>query len=108
VRVTHPFHPLSGRQLVCVGERYNRYGKRLLLRIDDEATCTVPPQWTDAAAPDPDVALGEGRSLLRLADLLELAALVARLRQSAPKGSASRKQNYAAIVKTTMPRRPGK
>lgn len=106
--MTHPFHPLSGRQLVCVGERYNRYGKRLLLRIDSEATCTVPPQWTDAAAPDPDVVLGEGRPLLRIADLLELADLVARLRQGAPNGSARRKQNYVANVKATIPRRPKK
>src|SRR5207247_1672346 len=30
VRVIHPFHPLTGQQLVCVGERCNRYGKRLL------------------------------------------------------------------------------
>ena len=35
VRITHPFHPFADRQLVCVGERYNRYGKRLLLRVDD-------------------------------------------------------------------------
>jgi hypothetical protein len=32
VRVTHPFHPFADRQLVCVGERHNRSGKRLLLR----------------------------------------------------------------------------
>jgi hypothetical protein len=24
VRITHPFHPFAGRQLACVGERYNR------------------------------------------------------------------------------------
>ncbi|MBU1638624.1 Y4bD/Y4pK family protein, partial [bacterium] len=30
VCVTHPFHPLSGQRFVCVGERYNRYGTRLL------------------------------------------------------------------------------
>ena len=33
MRIIHPFHPFADRQLVCVGERYNRYGKRLLLRI---------------------------------------------------------------------------
>jgi hypothetical protein len=27
---------LAGRQLLCVGERYNRSGKRLLLRVDDK------------------------------------------------------------------------
>lgn len=29
VRITHPFHPLSGKRLPCVGERHNRYGRRL-------------------------------------------------------------------------------
>jgi len=79
VRVTHPFHPLSGQQLVCVGERYNRYGTRLLLRVDDESVCSVPPQWTDAVAPDPEVVLGERRAVARVVDLLELTQLVARL-----------------------------
>src|SRR5687767_8691242 len=27
VRITHPFHPLSGKEVACVGERYNRYGR---------------------------------------------------------------------------------
>ena len=79
MRVTHPFHPLSGRQFVCVGERYNRYGTRLLLRVDDESVCSVPRQWTDLVAPDPEVVIGEERALFRVADLVELARLVARL-----------------------------
>jgi hypothetical protein len=79
VRVTHPFHPLSGQQLVCVGERYNRYGTRLLLRVDDESVCSVPPQWTDSVAPDPEVVMGEERAVARVADLVELTRLVARL-----------------------------
>jgi Family of unknown function (DUF5372) len=70
---------LAGRQLPCVGERYNRSGKRLLLRVDDKTVCSVPPQWTDTIAPDPEVAIGQGRSLFRVSDLLELASLVARL-----------------------------
>lgn len=79
VRVTHPFHPFAGWQLVCVGERHNRSGKRLLLRIDDSTICSVPPQWTDAAAPDPEVVIGQGRSLLRVVDLVGLARLVEQL-----------------------------
>jgi hypothetical protein len=77
--VTHPFHPLSGRRLVCIGERYNRYGTRLLLRVGKERVCSVPRHWTDVVAPDPDIVIGEGRALVRVADLLELADLVARL-----------------------------
>jgi hypothetical protein len=81
VRVTHRFHPLYGQELACVGERYNRYGRRLLLKIDEVAVCSVPPQWTDLAAPDPEIVLGEGRALFRVADLLELARLVEEIRQ---------------------------
>lgn len=105
--MTHPFHPLSGKELVCVGERYNRYGTRLLLRVDDESVCSVPPQWTDRMAPDPEVVLGKGRGLLRMADLLELAELVARLGQSLKK-PAERKANCAAVVKETTPQRRSK
>jgi Family of unknown function (DUF5372) len=79
VRVTHPFHPFADRELACVGERHNRSGKRLLLRIDDSTICSVPPQWTDAAAPDPEVVMGCGRALLRVVDLVGLARLVEQL-----------------------------
>jgi len=79
VRVTHPFHPLSGRQFACVGERFNRYGKRLLLRVDDVTVRSVPPQWTDLVAPDPEIVMGRHRALFRVADLVELAQLVEEL-----------------------------
>lgn len=80
VRVTHPFHPLSGQQLVCRGERYNRYGMTLLLEIEDGSVCSVPPQWTDLVAPDPAMLMGERRALFGVVDLLELTLLVERLR----------------------------
>ena len=76
VRITHPFHPLSGREVVCVGERFNRHGRRLLLRVDDVTVCSVPPQWTDRVAPDPEIVIGGYRALFRVADLLELERLI--------------------------------
>lgn len=82
MRVTHPFHPLSGRQFACIGERYNRYGRRLLLRVDDETVCSLPPRWTDIVAPDPEIVLGGARALMRVTDLLELADLVTRLKEA--------------------------
>jgi hypothetical protein len=51
---------------------------RLLLQIGDEFICSVPPQWTDVVAPDPEIVMGEDRSLFRVADLLELTGLVDR------------------------------
>lgn len=81
VRITHPFHPLSGREMACVGERYNRYGRRLLLRVDEVAVCSVPLPWTDLATSDPEIVLGQQRALFRVADLLELARLVDQMRE---------------------------
>ena len=79
MRVTHPFHPLFGRQLPCVGKRYNRYGERLLLQDDGATVWSVPPQWTDLVGPDLEVVIAGGRALLRAVDLMELAGLVKRL-----------------------------
>jgi len=67
--------------MVCVGERYNRYGKRLLLQVDDQTVCSVPLRWTDLVVPEPDIVMGEGRAVLRISDVMELARLVARLRR---------------------------
>lgn len=106
MRVTHPFHPLSGRQLVCLGERYNRYGTRLLLRVGEDQVCSVPRHWTDVVASDPEIVIGEGRALLRVVDLLELADLVARLRRESLEGGGSQcKANSAALVSVNTPRK---
>jgi Family of unknown function (DUF5372) len=79
VGVTHPFHPLFQRQLRCVGKRYNRYGERLLLQADGGRVWSVPVRWTDLVSLDPEVVMGEGRLLLRMADWVQLADLVKAL-----------------------------
>ena len=79
MRVRHPFHPLSGQQLTCVGERYTRSGRRLLLQVDEATVCAGPPQWTDLMVPDPELVLGAQQALFRIGDLLELARLVEQL-----------------------------
>ena len=103
MRVIHPFHPLSGRQLVCIGERYNRYGTRLLLRVDGERVCPVPRSWTDAVAPDPTNVISGGRALFLFADLKDLADLVSRLVDQSRRAQADRKANYAAHVIINLP-----
>jgi hypothetical protein len=47
----------------------------LLLRFDDGRICSVPPQWTDAAGPNLEGVVGDGRALCSLADLLALSSL---------------------------------
>ncbi len=91
VGVTHPFHPLFSRRLPCVGRRYNRHGERILLQTEDTAVWSVPPQWTDLVSSDPEVVMGNGRAIVRFADLVELADLVARISSQ----SATRSFNEA-------------
>jgi hypothetical protein len=85
-----------------VGKRYNMHGMRLLLRVDDESICSVPPQWTDAVEPDPEIVLGKYRSLARVSDFVGLAELTSQLVLEKAK-ARGRKLNDAAYVRSKMP-----
>jgi hypothetical protein len=80
-----------------VGEHFSRYGERLLLQVDELTVCSIPRQWTDVVAPDPEIALGDGRALLRLTDFIELARLVARLDSM----SRDQRQSDSGVSETT-------
>ncbi|WP_404379502.1 DUF5372 family protein [Caenispirillum salinarum] len=62
-----------------MGRRFNRLGERLLLQAEDGSVWSVPPQWTDLSSPDPEVVVGDGRTPLRVTDLIALADVVERL-----------------------------
>jgi len=107
VTVTHPFHPRSGQGGVCIAKRGNRSGKRWMLRFADGQICSVPPQWTDATIPDPEVGAVGGRTLCSLTDLLELGDLVAHLMsQRRVAGVNDCKDKYAAVVRQKTPQSP--
>ncbi|MBX5002380.1 hypothetical protein HJB56_33135 [Rhizobium lentis] len=102
--VTHQFHPLFGRQLPCVGKRSNLQGERLLLQTDDGAIWPLPPQWTDLVSIDPEVVASNGRALLLVSNLMELASMVEHLcGRLAARSRAQCKDNYAADVNEIMP-----
>jgi len=75
-RVTHPFHPLTGRafELVAVRQTWGEY--RVFYYDEAGALAALPTTWTDVAEPDPFVAIAAGRAYCRVADLLRLAMLV--------------------------------
>lgn len=83
VRVTHPFHPLRGREFELV-DRRTTWGEDRVYYKDGEALRRLPASWTSAAAADPFVTLSAGRSLFRVEDLLSLSTLIARERQARP------------------------
>jgi hypothetical protein len=49
-------------------------------RDADGQLTSLPTEWTSLAQPDPFVTASDGRSALRVADLIDLLSLVARLR----------------------------
>ena len=80
VRITHPFHPQCGQALDVVERRHNWGEDRVFYRDRHGHLASLPAGWTSVAAEDPFVVAAAGRSRLRLADLVVLAALVRELR----------------------------
>src|SRR6266498_2638479 len=86
VRVTHPFHPLSGREFDFAFRR-TTWGEDRVLFIDGDGNIGgLPAGWTDAGPVDPFVVVAAGRSPLHVGELLELAGLLERLRAGEDSG----------------------
>jgi hypothetical protein len=89
VRVTHPFHPLFGQTLHFIERRVN-WGDDLLFYRDRRGYVTaLPTRWTSLEDEDLFLAVSAGRSQFRVADLIDLAALIAEL-QSATQAKGDR------------------
>jgi hypothetical protein len=80
VRVTHPFHPLSGREYEFVEHRQNWGEDRVCLRDEEGELFSLLAGWTDVAAVDPFTVIAAGRCPFTTDDLLAVADLVDRFR----------------------------
>ena len=78
--MTHPFHPLSGRDFEFVACRQNWGEDRVHLHDEDGQLFSLPAAWTDAVAADPFVVVAAGRSAFTTDGLLAVADLVDRVR----------------------------
>jgi hypothetical protein len=78
--VTHPFHPLSGRDFEFVEYRQNWGEDRVCLHDVNGQLFSLPAGWTDAAAADPFVVVAAGRCPFTTDGLLAVADLIGRLR----------------------------
>jgi Family of unknown function (DUF5372) len=96
-RVTHPFHPLCGREFDLVVHKNNWAEDRVFFFADDGQMRSLPASWTDVAPPDPFVVVAAGRGLFRVSDLVALVDLLDGL------GSAPRRRG----VKKITPKRKG-
>jgi Family of unknown function (DUF5372) len=80
VRVTHPFHPLAGRDFEFIEHRQNWGEDRVCLRDENGDLFSLPAGWTDGVAADPFVVIAAGRCPFTTDDLLAVADLVDRFR----------------------------
>ena len=81
MRVTHPFHPKFGQELDVIVRRHNWGEDRVFYREPAGNLASLPARWTSAVPEDLFVVVAAGRSRFRVQDLIELAALVGRLRR---------------------------
>lgn len=79
-RVTHPFHPLHGRQYELIEYRRS-WGRECLDYVDEKGQLKrIPLKWTDAVLEeDPFLAVSAGRCICRFDDLVRLAELMAAI-----------------------------
>jgi hypothetical protein len=78
-RVTHPYHPLFGREYKLVTYCHGWGSHRVYFHDDAGRLRKIPACWTDVVAEDPFVVVAAGRSAFRVADLLMLADLIEAL-----------------------------
>jgi hypothetical protein len=76
--VTHPFHPLAGRDFEFIEHRQNWGEDRVCMRDENGSLFSLPAGWTDAAAADPFVVIADGRCPFTTDDLLAVADLADR------------------------------
>jgi Family of unknown function (DUF5372) len=81
VRVTHPFHPLSGQRLPLLHRGHTGEERWVVLQRPDGSVLRVPTEWTDLRTPDGYGDVARGRSRFRLPDLLKLAESVRLIRR---------------------------
>ena len=80
--MTHPFHPLAGRDFEFVACRQNWGEDRVHLHDETGQLFSLPAGWTDVAPADPFVVVAAGRAAFRAGDLAELAGLVCACREA--------------------------
>ena len=75
-RITHPYHPLYGREYKLITYCHGWGSHRVYFHDDAGRLRKIPACWTDVVAEDPFVVVAAGRSAFRVADLLTLADLI--------------------------------
>jgi hypothetical protein len=78
--ITHPFHPLSGKEFEFVS-CLNQSGEyRVHFYVEKDRLISIPAHWTNLLQEDPFVKISAGRSYFRVEDLVRLNQLIKDLK----------------------------
>jgi len=86
--VTHPYHPLFGREYTLVTYCHGWGNHRVYFHDDTGRLRKIPAGWTDVVGDDPFVVVAAGRSAFRVADLLTLADVIEGMQPRGRRGKA--------------------
>jgi hypothetical protein len=78
VRITHPFHPLCGREFILLERRSVWGDERVYFHDDAGRLRRLPIAWSNIGTPDAFEVISAGRSHFRVEDLLQLVSLIDR------------------------------
>jgi hypothetical protein len=78
--VTHPYHPLHGRQFDLVNYTFCWGETRVYYYDDRNRLRSMPASWTSVGAIDPFLQVSAGRSPFRVADLLEMSRMIREIK----------------------------
>jgi Family of unknown function (DUF5372) len=88
VRITHPFHPLSGQAFELVDRGRHWGADRVTYRASDGTLPTIAVALTDFELPDAFRRVAAGRAAFRTVDLLALWDVLRRLAKRMDDGDA--------------------
>jgi hypothetical protein len=92
-KITHPFHPLLGKEFILTTYRNNWGEDRVFFYDEEGGLISLPTQWTNLFTEDPLVCLSTDRSLFRVPDLLELSQLIEAIQQGSNSISLTQKDH---------------
>lgn len=84
-KITHPFHPLCGKEFEAIDEVRDWREHRLFFYDEQQKQRSIPTAWTNWALEDPFVTISNGRSYFRIVDLLQLTRLIKEKRDVSTK-----------------------
>jgi hypothetical protein len=90
VRITHPFHPLCGRELELICRRHHWGEDRVVYAGEDGRLCTIASAFTDIDPVDGFRLVSADRAAFRPIDLLALCEALDRLSETMGEGDAQR------------------